>query len=226
MPVVRPLASTPFTLACCASSTTPSASITLPVGTVLNGGRGRAHFMSDVTRGVMPFMLAQFIVMFLLVAFPSIVMVPLRWLGGWIALATLFLAFGLASSIPTKEPSMTLLKTLLATALVAASLVSGAHAQDRTIKFAFQNQYPQDFPRPRARRSLPTWWRPRAAARSRSSCSPAARWAATCRPCRPLQGGTVENDGAERGHPVGADQGIRHLRLPLPVCLAAKKPMP
>ena len=35
---------------------------------------------------------------------------------------------------------MTLLKTLLATALVAASLVSGAHAQDRTIKFAFQNQ--------------------------------------------------------------------------------------
>ncbi len=38
--------------------------------------------MSDVTRGVMPFMLAQFIVMFLLVAFPSIVMVPLRWLGG------------------------------------------------------------------------------------------------------------------------------------------------
>ena len=35
---------------------------------------------------------------------------------------------------------MTLLKTLLATALVAAPLVSGAHAQDRTIKFAFQNQ--------------------------------------------------------------------------------------
>ena len=35
---------------------------------------------------------------------------------------------------------MTLLKTLLATALVAASLVSGAYAQDRTIKFAFQNQ--------------------------------------------------------------------------------------
>jgi tripartite ATP-independent transporter DctP family solute receptor len=35
---------------------------------------------------------------------------------------------------------MTLLKTLLATALVAASLLSGAHAQERTIKFAFQNQ--------------------------------------------------------------------------------------
>ena len=57
--------------------------ITPPVGTVLNvvAGVGRIY-MSDVTRGVMPFMLAQFIVMFLLVAFPSIVMVPLRWLGG------------------------------------------------------------------------------------------------------------------------------------------------
>ena len=57
--------------------------ITPPVGTVLNvvAGGGRIS-MSDVTRGVMPFMLAQFVVMFLLVAFPSIVMVPLRWLGG------------------------------------------------------------------------------------------------------------------------------------------------
>lgn len=57
--------------------------ITPPVGTVLNvvAGVGRIS-MSDVTRGVMPFMVAQFIVMFLLVAFPSIVMVPLRWLGG------------------------------------------------------------------------------------------------------------------------------------------------
>ena len=57
--------------------------ITPPVGTVLNvvAGVGRIS-MSDVTRGVMPFMLAQFVVMFLLVAFPSIVMVPLRLLGG------------------------------------------------------------------------------------------------------------------------------------------------
>ena len=57
--------------------------ITPPVGTVLNvvAGVGRIT-MSDVTRGVMPFMLAQFAVMFLLVAFPSIVMVPLRLLGG------------------------------------------------------------------------------------------------------------------------------------------------
>ncbi len=35
---------------------------------------------------------------------------------------------------------MTLLKTLLATALVAAALIPAAQAQERTIKFAFQNQ--------------------------------------------------------------------------------------
>ncbi|MFY3385370.1 TRAP transporter substrate-binding protein [Paracidovorax sp. MALMAid1276] len=35
---------------------------------------------------------------------------------------------------------MKLLKTLLATALVAAALLPAAHAQERTIKFAFQNQ--------------------------------------------------------------------------------------
>ncbi len=57
--------------------------ITPPVGTVLNvvAGVGRIS-MSQVTRGVMPFMLAQFAVMFLLVLFPAIVTVPLRWLGG------------------------------------------------------------------------------------------------------------------------------------------------
>ncbi|MBT9510823.1 MAG: TRAP transporter large permease subunit [Acidovorax sp.] len=57
--------------------------ITPPVGTVLNvvAGVGRIS-MGQVTRGVMPFMLAQFVVMFLLVMFPSLVTVPLRWLGG------------------------------------------------------------------------------------------------------------------------------------------------
>jgi tripartite ATP-independent transporter DctM subunit len=57
--------------------------ITPPVGTVLNvvAGVGRMS-MSQVTRGVMPFMLAQLAVMFLLVLFPSIVTVPLRWLAG------------------------------------------------------------------------------------------------------------------------------------------------
>ncbi|RZJ15446.1 MAG: TRAP transporter large permease subunit [Acidovorax sp.] len=57
--------------------------ITPPVGTVLNvvAGVGRIS-MGQVTRGVMPFMLAQFVVMFLLVMFPALVTVPLRWLSG------------------------------------------------------------------------------------------------------------------------------------------------
>ncbi|WP_422844386.1 TRAP transporter large permease subunit [Acidovorax sp. M2(2025)] len=54
--------------------------ITPPVGTVLNtvAGVGKVG-MDEVTRGVMPFMLAQFVVMFLMVAFPQLVMVPARW---------------------------------------------------------------------------------------------------------------------------------------------------
>ena len=57
--------------------------ITPPVGTVLNvvAGVGRMK-MDEVTRGVLPFMLAQFIVMFLLVLFPSLVTVPMRWFIG------------------------------------------------------------------------------------------------------------------------------------------------
>lgn len=55
--------------------------ITPPVGTVLNvvAGIGRMK-MDEVTRGVLPFMAAQFAVMFLLVLFPQIVLAPLRWL--------------------------------------------------------------------------------------------------------------------------------------------------
>jgi len=55
--------------------------ITPPVGTVLNVASGVAKVpMGDVIRGVMPFMIAQLIVLFLLVLFPSIVLVPLKWL--------------------------------------------------------------------------------------------------------------------------------------------------
>jgi tripartite ATP-independent transporter DctM subunit len=55
--------------------------ITPPVGTVLNtvAGVGKIS-MDDVTRGVWPFMLAQFGLMFLMVLFPELVMVPARWL--------------------------------------------------------------------------------------------------------------------------------------------------
>ena len=57
--------------------------ITPPVGTVLNtvAGVGKVS-MDDVTRGVMPFMIAQFTLMFLMVLFPQIVMWPARWLAG------------------------------------------------------------------------------------------------------------------------------------------------
>jgi len=57
--------------------------ITPPVGTVLNvvAGVGRMK-MDDVTRGVLPFMLAEFAVMFLMVIFPQLVTVPARWLYG------------------------------------------------------------------------------------------------------------------------------------------------
>jgi tripartite ATP-independent transporter DctM subunit len=55
--------------------------ITPPVGTVLNVASGVAKVpMGDVIRGVMPFMIAQLLVLLLLVLFPSIVLLPLKWL--------------------------------------------------------------------------------------------------------------------------------------------------
>jgi TRAP-type C4-dicarboxylate transport system permease large subunit len=54
--------------------------ITPPVGTVLNAVAGVGKIsMDEVTRGVMPFMVAQFTIMFAMVAFPQLVMVPARW---------------------------------------------------------------------------------------------------------------------------------------------------
>jgi TRAP-type C4-dicarboxylate transport system permease large subunit len=35
--------------------------------------------MDEVTKGVVPFMIAQFAIMFLMIAFPQLVMVPARW---------------------------------------------------------------------------------------------------------------------------------------------------
>lgn len=57
--------------------------VTPPVGTVLNvvAGVGRMK-LDDVTRGVLPFMGAQFAMMFLMVLFPALVTVPARWLAG------------------------------------------------------------------------------------------------------------------------------------------------
>jgi tripartite ATP-independent transporter DctM subunit len=57
--------------------------VTPPVGTVLNvvAGVGRMK-LDEVTRGVVPFMIAQFTVMFLMVLFPQLVTVPAKWLSG------------------------------------------------------------------------------------------------------------------------------------------------
>jgi len=57
--------------------------ITPPVGTVLNtvAGVGRIS-MDEVTKGVLPFMCAQYLVMFLMVLFPQLVMAPLKLLTG------------------------------------------------------------------------------------------------------------------------------------------------
>jgi tripartite ATP-independent transporter DctM subunit len=57
--------------------------VTPPVGTVLNvvAGVGKMK-MDDVTRGVVPFMLAEFAVMFLMVLFPWLVTVPAGFFHG------------------------------------------------------------------------------------------------------------------------------------------------
>jgi len=54
--------------------------ITPPVGVVLNtvAGVGRIH-MDVVTKGVVPFMIAEFIIMFAMVLFPQLVLVPAHW---------------------------------------------------------------------------------------------------------------------------------------------------
>jgi len=56
--------------------------ITPPVGIVLNVMCGVANIsMSDLMKGLWPFLWAELIVLFLLVLFPGLVMVPLAWLS-------------------------------------------------------------------------------------------------------------------------------------------------
>ena len=55
--------------------------LTPPVGTVLNVVCGVGKIpMHDVIKGVWPFLLSQVVVMGLLIAFPELVMTPLRWM--------------------------------------------------------------------------------------------------------------------------------------------------
>lgn len=80
MPIVKQAGIDPvyfgvmFIMNCCIGLLTP------PVGVVLNvvSGVGRVP-LGKVIRGVWPFLLAQILVILLLVAFPSIVIVPARW---------------------------------------------------------------------------------------------------------------------------------------------------
>jgi len=54
--------------------------ITPPVGTVLNVVAGVSRLtMDDLIRGVWPFMIAEFVMMFLMVLFPELIMVPAHW---------------------------------------------------------------------------------------------------------------------------------------------------
>jgi TRAP-type C4-dicarboxylate transport system permease large subunit len=63
-----------FIMNCCIGLLTP------PVGVVLNvvSGVGRVP-LGKVIIGVWPFLIAQILVLLLLVAFPSIVIVPANW---------------------------------------------------------------------------------------------------------------------------------------------------
>ncbi|WP_398483665.1 TRAP transporter large permease [Tardiphaga sp.] len=57
--------------------------ITPPVGVVLNVVCGVSKVsMDEIMRGVWPFMAAQLVVLALLTLFPSLVLVPAKWLGG------------------------------------------------------------------------------------------------------------------------------------------------
>jgi TRAP-type C4-dicarboxylate transport system permease large subunit len=54
--------------------------VTPPVGTVLNVVAGVGKLKMDaVTKGVVPFMIAELALMFLFVLFPQLVTVPARW---------------------------------------------------------------------------------------------------------------------------------------------------
>ena len=81
MPIIREAGIDPvyfgvlFVMNCCIGLLTP------PVGVVLNVVSGVARVpLGQVISGVWPFLLAQIAVLFLLVQFPELVLVPLHWL--------------------------------------------------------------------------------------------------------------------------------------------------
>jgi TRAP-type C4-dicarboxylate transport system permease large subunit len=81
MPVVKAAGIDPVYFGVLFVMNTAIGLITPPVGTVLNtvAGVGKLKF-DAVTRGVLPFLTAQMLVLVLLVAFPALVTVPAQWL--------------------------------------------------------------------------------------------------------------------------------------------------
>ena len=83
MPVVKAAGIDPVYFGVLFVMNTALGLITPPVGVVLNTVAGVGRMKLDaVTRGVLPFLFAEIAVMAVLIAFPSLVMVPLRWLTG------------------------------------------------------------------------------------------------------------------------------------------------
>jgi len=85
---------------------------------------------------------------------------------------------------------MNLVKTLLATALVAASLLSGAHAQERTIKFAFQNQ--KEHPQAQGAQKFADLVAAKTSGRIAVKLFPGGTLGGDLQTVSALQGGTVE----------------------------------
>lgn len=85
---------------------------------------------------------------------------------------------------------MTLVKKLLATALVAASLLSGAQAQERTIKFAFQNQ--KDHPQAQGAQKFADLVAAKSGGKLQVKLFPGGTLGGDLQTVSALQGGTVE----------------------------------
>lgn len=85
---------------------------------------------------------------------------------------------------------MKLLKTLLATALVAASLLPAAQAQERTIKFAFQNQ--KDHPQAQGAQKFADLVAAKTSGRIAVKLFPGGTLGGDLQTVSALQGGTVE----------------------------------
>ncbi len=85
---------------------------------------------------------------------------------------------------------MTLVKTLLATALLAASLVQGAVAQERTIKFAFQNQ--KEHPQAQGAQKFADLVAAKTSGRIAVKLFPGGTLGGDLQTVSALQGGTVE----------------------------------